>query len=281
MTNDVPKFRPAISQICTLNSSFEEDLKGYAEATGAAVEFWLTKLEEYLKSHTPQEVREFCEERFLVPAAASYHGGLLLSQGDARREGWSQFERRLDLCRALKIPTLVITPDFLGPFSMTDVERAQFTALEAAKAAGDRGVRLALEFQAKGTFLNNLQTAVGFVGAVGHPALGICLDVFQYYLGPSKHEDLGLLSARNLYHVHFSDLADTPREIASDADRIMPGDGDFQLQPIVQRLCNIDYDGYVSLELHNPTLWKLPARQVGEIGLTCLRMVLGLADPPR
>ena len=39
---------PAISQVCSLGSSFEDDIDGYADAAGSAIELWLTKLEEYL-----------------------------------------------------------------------------------------------------------------------------------------------------------------------------------------------------------------------------------------
>lgn len=267
--------QPAISQLCTLNSSFEDDLKGYADASGAAVEFWITKLEDYLNSHSVQQVRDLCAERDMKMAAAAFHGGLLLSQGDARRANWSQFEKRLELCEALGIPTLILTPDFLGPYSGTDIERAQVTLKQAGQAAAKRNVRLALEFQARGTFLNNLQTAVGFVASIQEPAVGICLDLFHFHVGPSKTEDLGLLNAKNLFHVQLSDLADCPREIATDSDRIIPGDGDIPFQSLVQRLKDIQYPGFVSLELANATFWKIPARQIGEIGLTALRMALG------
>ena len=267
--------QPAISQLCTLNSTFEEDLKGYADATGAAVEFWLTKLEDHLRTHSLDDIRAFCADRNLKPAAATYHGGLLLSQGDARRENWAQFETRLDLCRDLGIPTLIVTPDFLGPFSHTDIERAQASLKQAGQAASKRGVRLALEFQSRGTFLNNLQTAAGFVESVQEPSVGICLDAFHFYVGPSKMEDLGLLHERNLFHVQLCDLADCPREIATDADRIIPGDGDIPLRLIVQRLREINYTGFVSLEVANAMFWSIPARQIGEIGLTALRIALG------
>ena len=273
--------QPAISQLCSLNSPFEDDLSGYADATGAAVEFWLTKLEDYLQTHTVKQVQDLCQDRELRMAAAAYHGGLLLSQGDARRASWSQFEQRLELCHALSIPTLILTPDFLGPFSETDIERAQVTLKQAGQAASQRNVRLALEFQAHGTFLNNLQTAVGFVTSLQEPAVGICLDLFHFYVGPSKTEDLGLLNARNLFHVQLCDLADCPREIASDADRIIPGDGDIPVQSVVQRLRDIQYSGFVSVEVANATFWRIPARQVGEIGLTALRMILGQTQPAR
>src|SRR5262245_40141307 len=178
--------RPAISQVCSLSSSFEDDIVGYADAAGSAIELWLTKLEDYLESHTPAEVRTRAGNRGLSFAAASYQGGLLLSQGEARKAAWSQFDRRLELCAPLAVHTLVVTADFLAPFSQTDVERAQVSLAQAGEAAAKRSVRLALEFHARDTFLNNLETAVMFVGSVKNSAVGICLDLFHYYTGPSK-----------------------------------------------------------------------------------------------
>jgi sugar phosphate isomerase/epimerase len=139
-------------------------------------------------------------------------------------------------------------------------------------------VRIALEFQARASLANNLQTAVAMVSETAHPWLGICFDVFQYYLGPSKFEDLGYLTPDNLFHVQLSDLSQMPRELASDADRILPGDGDFLLEPIVAHLRTIGYEGPVSVELMNPHIWQIPARQFGEVAITALRKTLGLAS---
>lgn len=270
--------RPAISQVCSLGSSFEDDIDGYADAAGNAIELWLTKLEDYLETHTAGEVKTRAADRGLTLAAASFQGGILLSQAEARRAAWAQFERRLDLCAELAVPTLVITADFLGPFSQTDIERAQVSLAQAGDAAAKRAVRLALEFHARETFLNNLETTVMFVQSVGHPAVGVCLDLFHYFTGPSKFDDLGWLSPANLFHVQVSDVADRPRELANDADRILPGDGDFRLQPVFEHLRQIGYEDYISLELLNPMLWQNPARQIGEIGLTALRVALGQAQ---
>ena len=149
---------------------------------------------------------------------------------------------------------------------------------EAAQRAADAGVRIALEFQGHASLANNLQTASALVAETGHPALGICFDVFHYYVGPSKLEDLGYLTTDNLFHVQFSDLSQVPRELATDADRILPGDGDFQLGPIVDHLRAIGYAGAVAVELMNPSIWQIPARQFGEVAMTALRKVLGLAS---
>ena len=108
--------------------------------------------------------------------------------------------------------------------------------------------------------------------------MGICFDAFHYWSGPSKFDDLRYLHPGNLFHVQVCDVADVPREMASDSDRILPGEGDFALEPLIARFREIGYTGDGSLELFNPTFRQAPARQVGEVGMTSLRMLLGIAQ---
>jgi 4-hydroxyphenylpyruvate dioxygenase len=269
---------PCLSQVCSLGSSFEDDLDGYADGACPAVELWLTKLEDHLANHTPAEVLSRAVDRGLTLACATFQGGLLLTQGAARQEAWSQFQRRLDLLAQLAVPVLVITPDFLGPFTQTDLERALVSLRQAGELAAQRRVRLALEFHSRGTFLTNLETAAGFIQSVDHPSVGLCLDTFHFATGPSKTEDLAWVNAGNLFHVQISDVADRPRELATDADRILPGEGDFALQPVIDHLRKIGYSGCVSLELLNPQFWQIPPQSLGEIGMTSLRIALGQAS---
>jgi 2-keto-myo-inositol isomerase len=270
--------KPAISQLCSLNSPFEKDIEDYAAGACQAVEIWLGKLETYLEQHSVDDVRRLLDEQEMVAPVASFQGGLLVSQGDARREHWEHFSQRLRLLRELKVETLVVACDVVGPLVQQDLERVQTSLTQAAVRAGEQGIRLALEFQASATFGNNLQSAAALVNETGSPHLGLCFDVFHYYAGPSKGEDLAYLSRENLFHVQLCDVAGTPREFASDADRILPGDGDFQFPPILDTLRAIGYESYVSLELMNPQIWQVPARQFGEIGMTSLRKLLGQAS---
>ena len=86
------------------------------------------------------------------------------------------------------------------------------------------------------------------------------------------------LTPANLAFVQLCDLAGTPRELAGDADRVLPGDGDFQLGPLLERFRVLGYAGWVSVELMNPTLWQTSAVQVAEIAYTALRRILGQAQ---
>lgn len=269
----------ALSQVCTLDSAFAQDVEDYAAGQCRAIEIWMTKLESFVAANSLDAVRRLLDEHQMTVPAAAFQGGLLTSQGEARREAWDLFARRLELCAQLHIEVMVVACDAAPLAGPQDLERVRLSLQQAAQAAQERGVRLALEPQARASVGNNLQTAAALVDEVGNPYLGLCLDAFHYYVGPSKPEDLGLLTPANLFHVQLCDLADVPREFATDSDRILPGDGDIPLSPILARLNQIDYDRGVSIELMNPNIWRIPARQFGEIGITALRKLLGHATP--
>jgi 2-keto-myo-inositol isomerase len=265
---------PALSQVSCLNSPFDRDLEDFAAAGCQSVEVWFTKLETYLESHQLKDVRYWLEKTGLTLTVASFQGGLLASQGEARREAWDLFRRRLDLCRELNIGTLVVACDVPPPLTQQTIERMQVSLTQVAQEAGQRGLRAALEFQAASAFGNNLQSAAALVADVASPHLGLCLDAFHYFVGPSKTEDLAYLTADNLFHVQLCDLADTPRELARDSHRILPGDGDIPLAPLIYHLRRIRYPGCISIELMNPSLWQIPPLQLADAGMAALRRLL-------
>jgi sugar phosphate isomerase/epimerase len=268
--------KPCISEVTTLPSTFAEDVGHYADAGCTAMEVWLTKVETHLEHDSPTETARLLADRGMTLAAAAYQGGLLLSQGEQRRAHYDHFRKRLELCQALAIPTLLVIADFAGQVEATALERSVASLAQAGQWAASFNVALGVEFRAGSSFCTNLDTALSLVERCGQPNVGINFDVFHYYTGPSKLEDLDLLTQERVAHVQLCDVAGVPREMAQDSDRVLPGDGDFRLGPLVDRLRQIGYQRWVSLELMNPTLWRANPAQVAEIGLTALRKALGL-----
>ena len=269
--------KPALATVCSLDFPLPQILEDYEAARCDAVDLWLGHADSFLERHDVASLRDRLATHGISPVAASFQGGLLTSQGDARREHWRHFEGRLAVCRDLGIPVLVVAGDAFGPLTPQDLGRLTASLVEAAKRAADAGVRLALEFDSRASFPNNLQSAVAVVEEVRSPALGLCLDWFHFTVGPSKPLDLGLLSPETLAHVQLSDIADVPREMATDADRILPGEGSSPPDDLIQRLRDIGYEGSIAIELHNPALWRVSPRQFGEIATTSLRRLLGQA----
>ena len=268
---------PCLAQVCTLDAGFESDVADYAAGQCPAIEIWLTKLETYLRNHALDDVRRLRDAHGVAFPVASYQGGLLVGEAERQREHWSHFERRLQICQELEIGTLVVTCDLQGPRTQEELGRVTSLLRQAGAKAAEFGVRLALEFQGKAAWLNNLETAVALVADIAHPQIGVCLDLFHYYTGPSKLEDLQHCTPDNLFHVQLCDLAGVTRELAADADRVLPGDGDFDIPTLIDALRGIGYGGHISVELMNPQIWHVPPLQFGEIGMTALRRALGQA----
>ena len=270
---------PTLSQVCSLSSPFETDIADYAAGKCQSIELWLTKLENYLQDHSVDDARALLAEHGVTAPVASFQAGLLTSQGEKRKLSWDLFRQRLATCRELGVETIVVAADIQAPLTQVDLDRAVASIQELATVAGQAEMKAALEFQGSAAFANNLQTAASLVNDVGSPHLGLCLDLFQFAVGPSKWSDLGYLNVDNLFHVQLSDLADVARELASDADRIMPGEGELPVAELVTQLRSMEYQGTVSIELLNPQIWQVPPLQFGEIGMTCLRRLLGQNQP--
>lgn len=266
--------KPCISEATTMPGTFADDVAAFSDGGCPAMEVWLTKLETHLETNSAADTTKLLADHGMTLAAASYQGGLLLSQGEARRAHYDHFRRRLEICQRFGIGTLLIAADFAGPMQETELGRAVVSLAQAAQWAAGFSVRLSLEFRSSASFCTSLDTALALIAQCGEPNVGVNLDLFHYYTGPSKFDDLALLSAANLAFVQVCDLAGVPRELASDGDRVLPGDGDFQIIPIVQRLRAAGYDGYVSLELMNPILWRTKASQVAELGMAALHRLL-------
>src|SRR6185295_3393494 len=98
-----------------------------------AMEVWLTKLETHLEGHSTADTRKLLDDRGMTLTAASYQGGLLLSQGEQRKAHYDHFRRRLDLCQAFAIPTLLVVADFAGRLDATGLERSVVSLKQAAQ----------------------------------------------------------------------------------------------------------------------------------------------------
>lgn len=266
--------KPCLSEALTMASTFAEDVDACAAGGGNALEVWLTKLEQHLEKETVASTRRLSSDKNVTLAAASYQGGLLLSQGDARRAHFDHFKRRLDLCGALGIGTMLIAADFAQRPDATALERAVVSLRQAGQWAAGFGVTLALEFRGTDAFCSSLDTALQLVTAAQEPNIGVNLDVFHFYKGPSKAHDLALLTPQNLAFVQVCDVAGVPREMMTDSDRVLPGEGDFHLDELLDLLHALGYNGWVSVELLNPILWQMKASQVAEVAWSSVERLL-------
>ena len=132
-----------------------------------------------------------------------------------------------------------------------------------AETAGELGLTLALEPLSPDltNFMNTAAEARRVIQAVGHPACRLHLDVFAMGSEPEPIPVVIRQNADLLAHFH-----------ANAPDRRGPGSGGLDYHPIVQALRDIDYRGYVSVEVFD---YSPDGASIARESLAYLRQVFG------
>jgi sugar phosphate isomerase/epimerase len=232
------------------------DLAAIRDGGWTAIELWLRHWEPLVEAEGIAAARRALRDSGLTVAGGCAQPGLFFSEGEALQHARDELRRRLDLCQAFGAPHLVVTPRPAGsspPPTAADLDRAAANLRIAADLAAPYGVRLGIEFLKGVPLVNNLPTALQLAALVDRPDVGVVMDTFHLYGGLSKLEDLALLQAQpdRLFFVHVNDVPAGPRELWTDAHRVLPGVGALPLRAIFDALARCHYAGCVSLELFN------------------------------
>jgi sugar phosphate isomerase/epimerase len=107
-----------------------------------------------------------------------------------------------------------------------------------------------------------LPTALRIVRDAAHPNFGVLFDFYHFWSGNSRLEDMNLLKPGEIFHVHFQDVPDMPREMLDMFSRNIPSDGISPLNAMLTKLASVGYAGPLSVELFLPRLTMGDPEQV-------------------
>ncbi len=85
--------------------------------------------------------------------------------------------------------------------------------------------------------------------------IGLIIDTFHYFVGNHSINDLDSIPLDKLWLIHINDAIKKPFNELEDSNRVIPSQGFFNLEEFIQKLKEIGYNGWVSLELFNEKLW--------------------------
>jgi 2-keto-myo-inositol isomerase len=246
-----------INEATTMTTDFATDMRAYAQAGFRATELWLDKLEDYLKAgHSVESAQQLMSGLSLRAAGACAEGGHLVSTGLERQQGLERLKRRLALCQAMGAPTLIVYSEGASDVTEATYALAARNLAEVCDIAAEYGVRIGLEFIKCSSLVGTLTTAQMVIAKAARSNLGLLFDTFHFYAGVSKMEDLEQVRGADIAFLHINDALDRPREIWSDADRVLIGEGVLPVNEMMGIVRGSGYDGYVSLELFNRALWQ-------------------------
>jgi 2-keto-myo-inositol isomerase len=236
------------------------DIAAAQQAGYDALEIRDTKLQAYLDGGgSLYGLRQRIGEAGLEVVSLNALERSTLATGAAREALLRRCRTLCEWAAALDCPYVVAVPSPLADAPDPDqVEALTVDALRALAGVAERyGVRVGFEFLGFASCsVTTLAAARRIVDAVGHPAVGVVLDAFHFYVGGSDWEMLEGLSADRLYVVHLDDAEPGPRHTLTDAQRLLPGDGVIPLRELVRRLDGMGYRGVYSVELFRPEYYR-------------------------
>ncbi|MGG3467283.1 sugar phosphate isomerase/epimerase family protein [Neobacillus pocheonensis] len=114
---------------------------------------------------------------------------------------------------------------------------------EAGLYAGEHGVRLTVEAwnRYENYLINRLEQALELVNRVNLPNVGVMGDTYHMNIEEVDIADTIRMVGDKLYHLHIA-----------DSNRAAPGRGHIDFEPIVQALRDINYRGFLTMELLPP-----------------------------
>lgn len=241
-----------------------------------AIEPWVGELSDHQRKGGSLEAlgRAFRDLHLTVESAIGFFEWAVDDDG-RRRKGLDDAQRAMELVKGVGGLRIAAPPAGATDKAVKD-PRALGDRYRVLLELGDRfGVVPQAEVWGFSKTLGRLGEAADVAISADHPKACVLPDVFHLYKGGSKFEGLRLLGG-NAFHVfHMNDFpADPPRDRATDADRIYPGDGKAPFATIFRDLRAIGYRGVLSLELFNRTYYGQDAEVVLRTGLEKMRTLV-------
>ena len=201
----------------------------------------------YLDSERRKEIRQVLDDNgialsSMLPAPGGGPGYNPASPIEAeRRETIDQYRDVIELCAQWGGKTVI----YLAGWQIFGVSRAQAwnwsreCLIEVAKIAADNDVTMVIEPQAVDTnLIEGADDAIELMDAVDKTNVKLMFDTIHAMYRSEVSTDYVYQMGQNLHHLHLS-----------DTDRLPPGAGRGDFVSLVAALKEIDFKGYLTMEI--------------------------------
>ncbi|MHA6629186.1 bifunctional sugar phosphate isomerase/epimerase/4-hydroxyphenylpyruvate dioxygenase family protein [Pseudonocardia sichuanensis] len=269
--------RTAIATVC-LSGTLEDKLAAAAAAGFDGVEVFEPDL--VASPLSPGEIRVRCADLGLTIELYQPFRDLDSTDADRFAASLRRAERKFDVMTALGVDTVLVCSS-VSPDAVADVDRLAEQLHVLAERAGARGLRLAYEALAWGTFVNTFERSWEVVARADHPALGLCLDSFHILSRGSDPAGIAAIPGDKLFFLQLADAPHLSMDVLqwSRHHRLFPGQGSFDLPAFLAPVLAAGYRGPLSLEVFNDVFRQSdPTRTAVDARRSLLALAEAVAD---
>lgn len=254
--NDHPASRLAIHTITNKSWTLAEAARQYAARSISGVSVWV----ETLQGLGDNEARRIIDDHGLrVPALV--RGGFFCDPSAAQRAVRIDRNRRLiSTAEVLGAEMIVLV---VGACPGQPLETQRHWVADGIAALLDdcqaAGVKLAIEplhpmYAADRSCINRIAEARQICQRLGHPSLGVALDVYHVWWDPDLASEIEALGRQGtIFGFHLCDWRVPTRDLLND--RALMGDGCIDLDGITDAVRQTGFDGWNEVEIFSDQHW--------------------------
>lgn len=235
----------------------------------AAIELWHDDIESYVATGGKlTDIRKALADAGLALPTTIYLPGWCDTTGPKHEAALELVKRRMVVSAELGSAHIISCP----ALGKVDVALAARNYRELVELGLSFGVKASMEYLGFVEQINTIEAALEIMTLSGHPQATIIIDPFHNFRGGGAFSSISKLRGEQIAISHFNDTpAFPPRLEQHDHSRVLPGEGHLDLREWCDRLKQVGYSGYLSLELFREDLWARDPREVAQLGLEKMR----------
>ena len=271
----------ALNGATTMHADLMTDIKAASAAGFDLLEIWSAKLYEFLKEHTPADLKILLAEHNLQPYSINSIEHVTFRTPEDYAEVKAECETLSKIAGEIGCPYIVVVPGLMpeGGTKEQVIEESVRVLNELADISEPYGVSLAFEFLGQtDCSVQTLDLCSEIVEKVGRTSIGNVIDTFHFYAGNSTFDAIDRMDPEKIFIFHINDAEDLPREQLTDAHRLYPGTGILPIREMKKHFDQIGYDRMVSIEIFRPEYWNQDPYEVAKKAKAATEEVLGIGQ---
>jgi sugar phosphate isomerase/epimerase len=241
-----------MNQNTSLGAGYRKSLEGWSRAGIKYVELHATLLDDFLKTDAAAAAKRILSDLNLTAVSCLGAVNDLWNPSPNHQAALDGLRKRCDLLSSLGVDRMVFNSRTAQKITQDDYKLGVDNLRAAGEIAKQYRMIALMEFVRDSSFISTLPTALKMTREAAHPNVRPMIDLYHFWSGLSKFEDLDLIHPGEIAHIHFQDVPDMPRELLDTTTRWVPGEGISPLPRILRQLAAKGYAGPLSVELTHP-----------------------------
>jgi len=250
----------AINQATLMKTQMEIFIKAISQAGFEGVELRRDETFDYLKNHTANDLNNLLIDYNLKCITFNAIELFSLCPDVEFKRILDYTERLMDIGNQIGCDMIITVPSFLEDPHMSDLKIISKT-VDRLKIIADLGEKydFKLSFEPLGfpnCSVRKVDMALKIIEHKDLPDMGLVIDTFHYFVGEHSITELETIELKKLWLIHINDAIEKPYKELQDSHRVFPCQGFFNLEMFVNKLKEMGYDKWISLELFNEKIWQ-------------------------